>query len=224
MPSKKKIQRKTYHHGDLRQAVIFAAAGLIQERGDVSFTVRELASLTGVSHPAIYRHFVNKRGVLAAIAEDGFQRLTTELNKAEADPLANPVQVLRAQAENYLNFALDHAGYFRAMYHAELSDKSDFPKLALLFEGSRQSLIRNFLRGREQRIFREETLDMLTLSFWATFHGLVDLTLQRQFPSAQRNNRQELIQKAHAMVDLLLKGLLNESTPNPSNYFPPEKK
>lgn len=200
--------KKNYHHGDLRQAVVKAAVHIIGERGDVSFTIRELAQLTEVSHPAVYRHFTNKRAVLAAVAEEGFQLLRAELKKAELSHASDPVGVLKSQGENYLNFVLDHVGHFRAMYHAELSDKSDFPLLAAAYQDSSDLLVKNFKRGLAAGIFREARAEALALAFWSMVHGFLDLTLQGQLLIDLRKGRKAIQRNAADMIDLLLKGFL----------------
>ena len=49
--------RCSYHHGDLRNALIVAAAELIERDGTLDFTMAEAATRAGVSAAAPYRHF-----------------------------------------------------------------------------------------------------------------------------------------------------------------------
>lgn len=73
---------KSYHHGDLRVALLRASLDLMREQGDHRLTLREVARRVGVSHAAPFRHFRDKNALLAAIAEEGFLRLTACLNTA----------------------------------------------------------------------------------------------------------------------------------------------
>src|SRR5579885_21125 len=73
--------RKTYHHGNLREALIEASLDLIAESGPKALTLREAARRAGVSHNAPYRHFQDKDDLLAAVAAQGFR----ELNQAMLD-------------------------------------------------------------------------------------------------------------------------------------------
>lgn len=66
--------RLTYHHGDLRQALLVAAKALIAEAGIENLSLRKLAERAGVSRTAPYHHFSDKNDLLCAIAAQGFRR------------------------------------------------------------------------------------------------------------------------------------------------------
>ena len=73
--------RATYHHGDLRQALIDATLAIIvEDRDAANVSLRAAARRVGVSQAAPYRHFANKDALLAAVAEEGFQQLLTALD------------------------------------------------------------------------------------------------------------------------------------------------
>src|SRR5579884_242948 len=71
-----------YHHGNLRNALIQAAVGLISQTGNSSFTLREIARRAGVTHAALYRHFETKEALLAEVAADGFRGLLESVQAA----------------------------------------------------------------------------------------------------------------------------------------------
>src|SRR5258705_11133800 len=62
-------KRKSYHHGDLRRALVNAAVSLLTKTQRWDFSLREVARSAGVSHNAPYSHFASKRELLAAVAE-----------------------------------------------------------------------------------------------------------------------------------------------------------
>ena len=68
---------RSYHHGNLKHALLDASLALIRTVGPGAFTLREVARRAGVSHNAPYRHFRDKGELLAALAADGFDRLTS---------------------------------------------------------------------------------------------------------------------------------------------------
>src|SRR3954462_15471127 len=83
---------RPYHHGDLRAALLAAAAGWLDERGAETLTLRELARAAGVSHAAPYHHFANREELKAGVAEHAFVRLGDAL--AAAAGAADPVHAL----------------------------------------------------------------------------------------------------------------------------------
>jgi AcrR family transcriptional regulator len=73
--ARSKASARTYHHGDLRTAILGAASELLREQGVDRISLRECARRVGVSHAAPYRHFANKEALVAALAAEGFDRL-----------------------------------------------------------------------------------------------------------------------------------------------------
>src|SRR5262245_65136802 len=105
-PRARPRRRSTYHHGDLPRALRGAAARLVAERGADGFTLREAARLVGVNHAAAYRHFSDKRALLAAIAQDGYATLAVRLHRADAAvPKSDVLERLRRVGVAYVAFA-----------------------------------------------------------------------------------------------------------------------
>lgn len=96
----------TYHHGELRPALLRAAAKILESEGREAISLRDLARRAGVSHAAPYRHFADREALFAALAEEGFALLAAEL---EGKPR-------QAQAVAYVRFALANPGRFRLMF------------------------------------------------------------------------------------------------------------
>ena len=59
----------SYHHGDLRNALVAAGLEILTQDGDKTLSLRKVARRAGVSHAAPYRHFSSKEALLTAIAE-----------------------------------------------------------------------------------------------------------------------------------------------------------
>ena len=106
---------KSYHHGDLRAALLRASLDLMREQGDHEFTLREVARRVGVSHAAPFRHFCDKDALLAAIAEEGLIRLTACLNAAAAKDWESSRR-LRNAFVAYVEFSLDAPEQFGVMF------------------------------------------------------------------------------------------------------------
>jgi len=95
----------SYHHGELRPALLRAAARILEKEGRDAISLRDLARRAGVSHNAPYRHFADRQALLAALAEEGFALLAAAL---QGKPW-------REQAA-YLRFALANPERFRLMF------------------------------------------------------------------------------------------------------------
>ena len=63
--AKAKSHERPYHHGDLRRTIVKAALEILNETQGLEFSLRELAGRAGVSHNAPYKHFADKRELLA---------------------------------------------------------------------------------------------------------------------------------------------------------------
>jgi len=122
MSNPKPKRKSTYHHGDLKEALIAAGEAVLAERGLQGFTLRECARRAGVSHAAPKHHFGDVRGLLTEIAARGFTRLTRRLRtKLRAAGEDLDAQFL-ATAEAYLGFADAHPEHFRVMFRSDLVD------------------------------------------------------------------------------------------------------
>ena len=96
----------TYHHGELRPALLRAAAKILEKEGRDAISLRDLARRSGVSHNAPYRHFADRQALLAALAEEGFALLAAAL---EGKPW-------REQAMAYLRFGIANPERFSLMF------------------------------------------------------------------------------------------------------------
>ena len=81
---KPQSDERPYHHGDLRRAIVKAALEILRETQSLEFSLRELARRAGVSHNAPYKHFADKRELLAAVSAAGFETLTKRMDQRNA--------------------------------------------------------------------------------------------------------------------------------------------
>jgi AcrR family transcriptional regulator len=111
------MSKDSYHHGDLKAAILAEAATLVAERGADGISLRELARVAGVSHAAPAHHFTDRRGLFTALATEGFRLLADALTDAR------PRFIDAARA--YVRFALDHPGHYAVMFDKSLYDDTD---------------------------------------------------------------------------------------------------
>jgi AcrR family transcriptional regulator len=197
------IDNKTYHHGDLRSALIEAGLMLLNEGGAAGVDLRKVARLAGVSHAAPYRHFADKRSLIAAIAEQGFGRLTSAMQVAlqPIDPADGLVQ-FHAIGQAYVEFALANPALMREMFSGLTVNRADFPSL---YNTSKESF------GILMRIITQsfgEPVELRTVVAFTTFHGLALLLLENQLPLTPDKTVPILVK---ACIDTLVTGFQHGS-------------
>ncbi|MBC8070263.1 MAG: TetR family transcriptional regulator, partial [Deltaproteobacteria bacterium] len=119
---------RSYHHGDLRNALIEAALVELGERDIETISLREVARTAGVSSGAPYRHFATRTELLAAVAIEGFSRLGAAIDRAVGGEFTPRERMLRRLAA-YLRFALEHGHHYRVMFHPTLREATSHDEL-----------------------------------------------------------------------------------------------
>jgi AcrR family transcriptional regulator len=121
----------TYHHGNLRAALIVTAVDLARARGPEGVVLREVARQTGVSHSAAYRHFAAREELLGTVASVAMTQLEEAMESRMAAVAASSRE-LRARrrlgevGRAYLQFALAEPGLFEVAFAAQ-NARSDLP-------------------------------------------------------------------------------------------------
>ncbi len=172
----------TYHHGNLRRALLDAALELFVERGAFDFTLRELAREAGVTHNAPYRHFAGKAELLAALREEGFAALA-ESARAALTTADEPRKRVRVLGEAYVRFAIEKPHHFRLMLHNPLGEATP--------NGAAFELLRTALEeGRAAGVVRDDlSARELALAAWALVHGLSSLIVSGNVPGDEARVR-----------------------------------
>ncbi|MBI2527927.1 MAG: TetR/AcrR family transcriptional regulator [Candidatus Rokubacteria bacterium] len=197
-------RRKSYHHGDLRRALLDAARELVQTAGAEALTLRAAARLAGVSQAAPYRHFADKRTLLAAVAEEGFRALTEAMRQATAMQSGDPLSRFRALGLSYVGFAVDHPAHFRVMFGRETADKAAHPGLREAAEETFAVLVDALTECQRAGLARPGDPAELAISAWAAVHGLSALLLDGQLGPGALERVEEL---ARSVTGVLFLGL-----------------
>jgi AcrR family transcriptional regulator len=172
---------RPYHHGDLRRAIVTAALEILSETQSHEFSLRELARRAGVSHNAPYKHFADKRELLAGVSASGFEGLTKRMGLEAAkvtDPRAQLFAVLRA----YIRYGVANPALYRLMFGGYLSGPDDGrPAIErAAAEAARALLARLIRNGALGKAIldtprNERKIAGAILACWSLVHGLTQL-------------------------------------------------
>ncbi|CAL9479962.1 hypothetical protein SUDANB121_03032 [Nocardiopsis dassonvillei] len=182
------IAERTYHHGDLRRAVIDAALEATRESGPTGWSLRELARRAGVSHAAPAHHFGDKAGILTAVAAEGFALFADALETAAS---GGP----RETGLAYIRFALAHRPHFEVMFRPELYRLDDPELLAsreragAVLAASGDALAADAGRSRAT-----------TIGAWSFAHGFAELWLSGALPESADGDPEEV---ARPVIEVL---------------------
>lgn len=155
----------SYHHGDLRRAILTAALDAIATEGPGALSLRDLARRAGVSHAAPAHHFKDRTGLLTAIAAEGFELL--------ADALAEAAD-LRERGVRYLRFGIEHPAHFQVMFQPDLLRADDADLLAARARTGAE------LRSGVADVpasGRGEDAQLAGIAAWSLAHGFTTLLL-----------------------------------------------
>ncbi|MDF2825156.1 MAG: putative TetR Transcriptional regulator [Mycobacterium sp.] len=98
------MARGSYHHGDLRAALIEAGLEMVAEHGIAALSVADAAKRAGVSAAAPYRHFPNRRAFFAAVVTEAAGEFDAEVRAAIADTTGGALRAMEATAQTYVRF------------------------------------------------------------------------------------------------------------------------
>ena len=174
-------KRKTYHHGDLRRALVKAAVSLLTKTQRWDFSLREVARCAGVSHNAPYFHFADKRGLLAAVAANGYEILKARSLTALRGK-TNPADALKALSIAYFRFGTGNPARYRLIFGPTLlGQDAGLPAEVIDAFVSAQEVCREVLRrGSEDGTFKippkdPAALELAVIAVWSLVHGLTRL-------------------------------------------------
>ena len=166
---------RSYHHGNLKEALVRAALELIAEKGPAGFTFADAARWAGVSPAAPYRHFRDRDELIANVARRGFELFGEALTKAWDEGRPELMKAFDRLGRAYLDFAKHQPAYYSAMFEAGVPLDAE-PQLRAASEASFA-----VLRSAAEKLValmppqgRPPAL-MVALHVWSMTHGIASL-------------------------------------------------
>lgn len=117
-------KKRSYHHGNLKAALLAAGIDELEEKGLATLSLRAIAARVGVSHTAPKNHFGSLRGLLTAIAAEGFRRHAAFMRQGLSEASGRK-ECLRVATKGYVRFAKEHKALFQLMFSSQLCDFAD---------------------------------------------------------------------------------------------------
>jgi AcrR family transcriptional regulator len=184
MPSRGRqaLSARPYHHGDLRNALIAQGLALLEEAGLAGLSLRAIAARAGVSHAAPKNHFGHLRGLLTAIAAEGFRRHVVFMRDGLPKRAGRPAR-LAAAMRGYVRFAQVHPHLFSLMFSNQHCDFAD-PELAEASAAS-YGVLREIAAGLDWD--KADSADAglrAEMMLWSMVHGFAQLQLNGRFQGA----------------------------------------
>ncbi len=200
--------RSTYHHGDLRAALIETAIELIAQRGVRDFSMAEASRRIGVAASAPYAHFADRDDLLAAVVVHGYETFGREF--MPQDPRIGPAQRLAELGRAYVRFAAAHEALFATLFVAEL-DKARHPEIKAA-EAPIDAVFEECVRALTET-GAESAIEDLAAALEATAHGHALLLLDGRFGAGERAVEQTGERAARAVLALIAgRAILSEPT------------
>jgi AcrR family transcriptional regulator len=196
--------RRSYHHGNLRQALVEATLELVVSRGPHGFTIAEAAKLAGVSAAAPYRHFRNKEEMIGEAARQGFEIFADLMERAYARGEPSTLAAFEAVGRAYLAFARKFPGYYITMFESGIAVGANRDLAASA--GRAMAVLTEAATRLSAHLpaERRPPPTMVAHHIWALSHGVVELFARGEAGSRAPFSAEDLLESG---TGIYLRGL-----------------
>ena len=178
MPKPKAQKTKTpdsYHHGDLKKALIETAIRMLKTLSPADISLREIARETGVSQAAPFRHFASKEDLLAAIMKEGFEIQSRYMSESAEKYRGDPLERYYQCGLCYLRMGLKHPQHFKLMFNSEIIPDEKYPELKRAASGTFVILRNMITEVQAAGVFGPGDPYHRALNCWSVVHGFTSL-------------------------------------------------
>ncbi len=175
-------KKNSYHHGDLKNALIKAGTEVLAQNGVGGLSLRKVAQKAGVSHTAPYAHFADKQALIAAISTEGFRQLYAQVVAVIGRFENDPARQLLETAWTYVQFAMSDPDQFKIMFSSVLEKEKEYPDFVEMSQRTFQQVVAVVISSQEAGVLREGPGELTAVTTWSAVHGLIALLLEGQIP------------------------------------------
>jgi len=177
--------KDSYHHGDLRAALLAAGEAVLTETGVEGFSLRLVAKRVGVSHSAPAHHFGDAQGLLTALAAEGFRRFLLAMQARQQGAGEDPRLRLLASGHGYVDFAEAAPALFRLMFASDRITR-EAPNFAETSEAAFRHLVEDIARLRGVSPFDNAAAMADVMASWSMVHGFAELLISNRMKTVSR--------------------------------------
>jgi len=189
----------SYHHGNLRTALLEKAKEHLIEKGPDKISLRALAREVGVSQTAPYRHFPDKTMLLAALAAEGFKQLFQQTHNANIKG-GNAQERLQNVGCAYVEFAVQNPDLYRLMFGPMIPADTELEELDDYGGRSYEVIVQLITDGVESNEFTEGDPLILANSAWALVHGVASLVIDNRFACTDGEMTEQHIEQVVRLI------------------------
>lgn len=173
------MNKKNYHHKDLKNELIKEGAALLARTGFEDFSLRQLAKTLDVSHAAPYRHFKNKEELVTAIVEKGYNRFYDYLYSSVQKYPDDPLNQLREMGKQYILFSVKNADLAKVLF---FNPQNREPVERVRTKDSFQLLLNVVTACRDKGFIEVSDVRLASVVIWGQVHGLSALLIEKNIP------------------------------------------
>ncbi|WP_100958999.1 TetR/AcrR family transcriptional regulator [Bosea sp. FBZP-16] len=198
----------SYHHGNLREALIAEGLALAAEGGLEAVSIREVARRVGVSPAAPFRHFPDKVALMTAVAEEAMARFQVEIAAALARETSDdPIRRIRAIGKAFLDWARRNPTHFEIISSRRAIDFAGSASLGADNARIQAQMVSLLEEAGRRGLLRVDDPQLIQTTGRALVYGLARMLIDGQFPSwgVAEDEAEDVMERS---LDLFLAGLL----------------
>lgn len=169
------MEKKPYHHGNLRAALIEAGIKLVNQEGIYGCSLRKVAAACGVSRGAPYAHFKNKEDMLEEMKNYVTEKFVSILKKVIREN-TDIDKLLPEIGRAYIYFFVENPNYYPFLFNQSniqivLTENQEKAESYRHLEGEPNSII-----AMLDKLDVPESLHMQNIiAVWSIVHGLAGI-------------------------------------------------